>query len=119
MCTRILGPPRARAAQNGLLDTLRILLANVIAELATTLGPMLPRPAEAKKTLDNLLSAPAVIHRTRRLVVVELAPAGTRREQQAFRDLLRQLNARKLSLPGDPARRPLVFKIQLERDETL
>jgi len=42
------------------VDTLRILIANISAELATTLGPMLARPAEAKKTLDNLLAAPAV-----------------------------------------------------------
>ncbi len=101
------------------LDTLRILLANIVAELATTLGPMLPHPAQAKKTLDNLLAAPAVIHATRRLIVVELAPAGTRREREAFVQLLRPLNARKLTLPGDSARRPLVFKIQLEGDETL
>ena len=101
------------------LDTLRILLANVIAELATTLAPMLPRPAEAKKTLDNLLTAPAVIHATRRLIVVQLAPAGTRREREAFVELLRPLNARKLTLPADSARRPLLFKIQLEADETL
>jgi hypothetical protein len=101
------------------LDTLRILLANVVAELATTLGPMLPRPAEAKKTLDNLLAAPAVIHATRRLIVVELAPAGTRRERDAFVGLLRSLNARKLTLPGDSARRRLAFKIQLEGDEPL
>jgi hypothetical protein len=101
------------------LDTLRILIANIIAELAATLGPLLPRAAEAKKTLDNLLAAPAVIHATRKLIVVELTPAGTRRELAAFSELLRPINARKLSLPGDPARRPLRFKLQLERDELL
>jgi predicted ArsR family transcriptional regulator len=101
------------------LDTLRILLANVVAELATTLGPMLPNPAQSKKTLDNLLAAPAVIHATRRLIVVELAPAGTGREREAFVELLRPLNARKLTLPGDSARRPLAFKVQLEGDEPL
>ncbi len=101
------------------VDTLRILIANIAAELATSLGPMLARPAEAKKTLDNLLAAPAVIHATSRLIVVELAPAGTRRERAAFTELLRPLNARKLSLPGDPARRSLRFKLQLEGDEAL
>ncbi len=101
------------------VDTLRILIANIAAELATTLGPMLARPAEAKKTLDNLLAAPAVIHATSKLIVVELAPAGTRRERAAFIELLRPLNARKLSLPGDPARRALRFKLQLEGDEAL
>ena len=101
------------------VDTLRILIANIAAELATSLGPMLARPAEAKKTIDNLLAAPAVIHATPRLIVVELAPAGTRRERAAFVELLRPLNARKLSLPGDPARRALRFKLQLEGDEAL
>lgn len=88
-----------------LVDTLRILIANVIADLASTLGPLLNRPREAKKTLDNLLVAPAVIHATPNLIVVELAPAGTRRELAAFVELLRPINARKLSLPGDPAGR--------------
>lgn len=101
------------------VDTLRILIANIVADLATTFGPLLSRPAEAKKTLDNLLAAPAVIHATHKLVIVELAPAGTRHELVAFAELLRPLNARKLSLPGDPARRPLCFKLQLEGDETL
>jgi len=99
------------------IDTLRILIANIVAELATTLGPLLARPAEAKKTLDNLLAAPAVVYATRKLIVVELAPAGTRRELAAFSQLLHPLNARKLSLPGDPARRHLVFKCQIEGDE--
>jgi hypothetical protein len=101
------------------IDTLRILIANIAADLATSLGPRLPRPAEAKKTLDNLLAAPAVIYATRNLIVVELVPAGTRRERSAFRELLRSINARKLSLPGDPARRSLRFKVQVERDEPL
>jgi hypothetical protein len=101
------------------VDTLRILIANVAAELATTLGPLLPRPAEAKKTLDNLLASPAVIHATPKVIVVELAPAGTRRELAAFVELLRPINARKLSLPGDPDRRPLRFKLQLEGDEPM
>jgi len=96
------------------IDTLRILIANIVAELATTLGPFLARPAQAKKTLDNLLAAPAVVYATRKLIVVELAPAGTRRELAAFRELLRPLNAQKLTLPGDPARRHLVFKCQTE-----
>lgn len=99
------------------VDTLRILIANISAELATALGPMLARPAEAKKTLDNLLAAPAVLHATRKLLVVELAPAATRRERAAFVELLRPLNARKLTLPGDPARRPLRFKLQLDGDQ--
>jgi hypothetical protein len=52
-------------------------------------------------------------------IVVELIPAGTRRERAAFVELLRPINARKLSLPGDPARRPLRFNLQLEGDEPM
>lgn len=90
------------------VDTLRILIANIVADLATTLGPFLSRPAEAKKTLDNLVAAPAVIHATHKLVIVELAPAGTRNELAAFIEMLRPINARKLSLPGDrPVAPPL------------
>jgi hypothetical protein len=66
-----------------------------------------------------LLAAPGVIHATGKLLVVELAPAATRHERAAFGELLRQLNARKLSLPGDPTRRPLVLKFRLEGDEPL
>jgi hypothetical protein len=101
------------------VDTLRIVLANVIADLAAALGPLLTRPAEAKKTLDNLLAAPAVVYTTRKQVLIELTPAGTRRERAAFAELLRPINARKLSLPGDPARRPLRFKVQVEGDASL
>jgi hypothetical protein len=101
------------------VDTLRIVLANVIADLAAALGPFLTRPTEAKKTLDNLLAAPAVIYATRKQILIELAPAGTRREQAAFAELLRPINARKLSLPGDPARRALRFKLQVEGDASL
>jgi hypothetical protein len=102
-----------------LLDTLRLLAANVESELATTLGPHLARPAEAKKTLANLFAAPAVVHATSRAIVVNLAPAGTRRELRAFRALLTLLTAQRLTLPGDPTRRPLCFRTQVERDGAL
>jgi transposase len=90
-----------------LLDTLRTLLANVESELAAMLGPHLPRPAEAKKTLANLFAAPGVVRVSSRYVTVQLAPAGTRRERRAFDVLYRALNAAKLKLPGDPAGRSL------------
>jgi len=93
-----------------LLDTLRTLLANVESELATMLGPYLPRPKEAKKTLANLFAAPGVVRVSSRHVTVQLAPASTRRERRAFEQLYRSLNAAKLKLPGDPARRSLRFR---------
>lgn len=93
-----------------LVDTLRTLLANVESELATMLGPHLPRPKEAKKTLANLFAAPGVVRASSRYVTVHLAPAGTRREREAFEDLYGALNAAKLRLPGDPAGRSLRFR---------
>jgi hypothetical protein len=93
-----------------LLDTLRTLLANVESELATMLGPHLQKPREAKKTLANLFAAPGVVRVSARYVTVDLAPAGTRREQRAFEVLYGALNAAKLKLPGDPDRRSLRFR---------
>jgi hypothetical protein len=101
------------------VDTLRLLIANVESELAAILGPNLPRPAEAKKTLANLFAAPAVLHATSRAIVVNIAPAGTRSELRAFDTLLAQINDRRLTLPGDPDRRPLRFRTQVEGDGAL
>jgi hypothetical protein len=98
------------------IDTLRLLIANVESELATILGPHLARPAEAKKTLANLFAAPAVVHATSRAIVVNIAPAGTKRELRAFGALLDHLTAQRLTLPGDPDRRPLRFRTQVEGD---
>jgi hypothetical protein len=94
------------------LDTLRILLANAESELATRLGPHLTRPAEAKKTLANLLVAPGTVRLTRRRVTITLQPAGTARELAAFEHLARHLNELPLSLPGDPTQHRLHVRIQ-------
>jgi hypothetical protein len=101
------------------IDTLRVVIANIIADLATTLGPHLSRAAEAKKTLDNLLAAPAVVRVNRNRIDVNLLPAATRRERAAFANLLKPINARKLALPGDPARRPVRFEVHIEGDRQL
>lgn len=101
------------------IDTLRLLIANVESELAAILGPHLARPAEAKKTLANLFAAPAVLHATSRTIVVDIAPAGTKRELRAFDALLVQINAQRLTLPGDPDRRPLRFRAQVKGDGPL
>jgi len=91
------------------IDTLRLLIANVEGELAATLGPLLPRAAEAKKTLANLLAAPVLVRVTSHYVTIRLDPPGTRAEQRAFRVLLAGLNRERVALPGDPSRRPLRF----------
>jgi hypothetical protein len=98
-----------------MLDTLRILLANAESELAAKLGPHLVRPAEAKKTLANLLVAPGTVSLTKRRVTITLEPAGTPREYQAFEQLALHLNELPLSLPGDPSQRRLQVRIQQHR----
>jgi len=99
-------------AYKTVIDTLRIALANAESELAAELAPHLLKPREAKKTLANLLAAPGVVRLNTRTVTITLAPAATAREGNAFDALLRLVNARKLSLPGDPSRRRLRFKVQ-------
>ena len=94
------------------MDTLRIALANVEAELAARLGCHLSRPAEAKKTLANLLAAPGRVRLSRDRISVTLIPAGTRREQRAFAAILDQLNRLNLNLHGDRSQRPLRFRTQ-------
>ena len=95
-----------------LLDTLRIALGNAEAELAARLAPHLPRGAEAKKTLKNLLVAPGHVQLNRRSVTLSLSPAGTARERLAFKALLEHLNTLPLSLPGDEKGLRLRFKIE-------
>jgi hypothetical protein len=92
------------------LDTVRIACANVEADLAAALAPHLPRAAEAKKTLANLFAAPGRVRVGLRTIAVDLAPAGTATERDAFRELLATLNREKLSLPGDARRRQLRFR---------
>ena len=92
------------------LDTIRIACANAESELAAFLAPRLPRAAEAKKALSNLLVAPGQVHATSEHITVTLQPAATPAEQQAFASFLADLDAWNLTLPADP--RPLRFRIQ-------
>jgi len=93
------------------IDTLRIALANVESDLAAWLGPELPKPAEAKKTLAKLFEAPGTVRPNGKTITVSLAPAGTRPERAAFESLMSRLNRLDLQLPGDPSGRVLRFKL--------
>jgi hypothetical protein len=64
------------------LDTIRIACVNAEADLAGEIAPYLPRPAEAKKVLANLLASPGNIAPTRSAIRVVLAPAGTSTETE-------------------------------------
>jgi transposase-like protein len=95
------------------LDTLRVVCANVESELAAELAPHLARPAEAKKTLANLFAAPGAVDVRRDHILVTLQPAGSRRERVAFAWLLAAVTRRRLTLPGDRRERPLRFQLDL------
>jgi hypothetical protein len=92
------------------VDAVRIGLANAESELAARLGPMLPRPAEAKRTLDNLLCAPGTVTANRDTITITLSPAGTSPERHAFKQFLAELSDLPLALPGDPGQRRLRFQ---------
>jgi len=92
------------------VDAIRIGLANAEAELAARLAPLLQRPAEAKRTLANLLCSPGTVTMGRDTITITLSPAGNSPEQRAFQKFLGQLNKLPLSLPGDLGQRRLNFQ---------
>jgi hypothetical protein len=93
------------------VDTVRAALAYAETNLAATLAQHLRKPREAKKTLHNLLAAPGTVTFRSTSIGVRLRPASTRGERAAFASLLRGVNASRLTLPGDPQRRPLRFSV--------
>jgi len=110
--TELTGKLRFHPGQHKLVvDTLRVALANAESELASQLAPALRKPREAKKTIANLLSAPGLVRIGTRSVTVVLEPAASKHEHAAFNSLLRRVNARRLTLPGDSTRRSLRFRI--------
>jgi transposase len=96
-----------------LIDTIRIACANAESELASVLAAALRRPAEAKKVLANLFAAPGQVRVNGKSITVTLEPAGNRNEQEAIEELLKVVNCRKLTLPGDPKCRQLRFRSQM------
>lgn len=94
------------------VDTIRIVSANIEADLAESIAPHLPRPREAKMVIANLFAAPGRVDVTQDEIRVRLAPAANPAERTAIRHLLAQLSASHLTLPGDARRRPLHFDLQ-------
>lgn len=95
------------------VDTIRIVCANVEADLAAMVAPALHRPREAKKVIRNLFAAPGDVRVARGAVHLRLAPAANRNERDALAQLLSAISAAKLTLPGDPAARPIRCQLQL------
>jgi len=92
------------------IDTIRIACANAEADLAISLGYHLRRPLEAKKVLANIFNSPGNIRVNEKSITIALHLTGRKDELEAAEHLFRQINDRKLSLPGDPQNRPLRFK---------
>lgn len=93
-----------------LIDTIRIACANAESELAVVLADKLRRPTEAKKVLANLFAAPGQVRVNGKSITVTLDPLGNRNELEAIEKLLQEVNRWKLTLPGDPKGRPLLFR---------
>ena len=94
------------------LDTIRIACVNAESDLAATLAEAMVLPKEAKKLLANVLRVPGHIVAGTSVITVRLSPAVNRSERHAIAALLAHCNRMKLTLPGDPARRPLRFQTQ-------
>lgn len=104
---------RHPAQLKAVVDTMRIVCANVEAELADIISPHLKRPREAKKVIANVFAAPGRVDVTVSEIRVRLCPAANRSERAAIQRLLADITARKLTLPGDSHRRPLRFELHL------
>ena len=91
---------------------IRVVCANAESDLATLLAPHLHKPREAKKVVANVLAAPGQVAVTETAIRVRLAPAASRSERRAIAALLRAVNLRRLTLPGDARRLPLRFELQ-------
>lgn len=95
------------------IDAVRIACANAESELAVRLGPLMNRPAEAKKLLANLFRSPGRIVAAANRIHIHLQPAGSAAERLALTAMLTGINRCKLTLPGDSTRRPLHFDVQI------
>jgi len=121
-------PPHARLADTELagklvahtaeykvtIDTVRIACTNAEADLAEVLAKHMSKHGEAKRALRNLFMAPGRVRVNERSITVELMPAGTRSELDAFQRLFATVNTWQLKLPGDDKGRRLVFRAQLQ-----
>jgi hypothetical protein len=104
---------RHPAKLKAVVDAMRIVCANVEAELADIIAPTLTRPREAKKVIANVFAAPGRVDVTTSEIRVRLSPAANRSEHAAIRQLLADVTVRKLTLPDDIRSRPLRFELHI------
>ncbi len=96
-----------------LIDTFRCVAQNAESELAAALAPNMAMPAEAKRLLQNLFSAPGHVHVSRHRITVSLDPAANLSERASLSAFLAEFNRRGLCHPGDPYARPVRFRLQI------
>jgi len=72
------------------------------------------KPREAKHLLANVFRSPGRVRVGATSISVDLAPAASPAERRAIANLLRDVSSLDLTLPGDPRRRRLRFRAQLE-----
>jgi hypothetical protein len=70
------------------VDTIRIVSANIEADLADVIAPHLSRPREAKKVVANLFAAPGRVDVAQDVIRVRLAPAANPSEHTAIQHVL-------------------------------
>lgn len=99
--------------RKAVIDVIRVVCANVEADLAAMLAPHLTRPREAKRVLANVFAAPAKVAVSEHAIHVRLAPAANRSELKAIACLFESLTHMRLVLPSDPQSLPLRFELQL------
>ena len=92
------------------LDTIRIAALNAEADLAAVLAEHMRKAAEAKKLLANIFAAPGDLRVGKKTVTLKLKVAARKDERQAIEKLFETINTRRLTLPGDPKSRPVLFK---------
>jgi hypothetical protein len=95
-----------------LVDAVRAACYNAESDLAARLAPHMKRPEEAKKLLANVFASPGEVRVHATGITVALDCAANRDERAAIAALLSEITAAKLTLPGDPAQRPLTFRAQ-------
>jgi hypothetical protein len=95
-----------------LVDAVRAACFNAESNLADRLAPHMKRPNEAKKLLANIFASPGQVSVHATGITVALDCAANADERTAIAALLSEITAAKLTLPGDPAKRPLTFRAQ-------
>lgn len=95
-----------------LVDAVRAACYNAETDLAARLAPHMKRPDEAKKLLANVFAAPGEVRVYATGITVALDCAANAAERAAIAALLAEITAANLTLPSDPARRPLTFRAQ-------